>query len=193
MDFNLVGEYLNDVGCCRTCVLRFLKPNIDDFLDVDYALRKFVSLINLFQFKIRLNGIFRQKNLEISDDVKSEVKRRKPNTCVSCFGLFEFIDEVVMKVKASESLAKYEVKRFLTSYSLPVSLDLAQLQIWLALIEKFPEAFGSGETEIENLKTFSNLHRQIGRRTCPSRTSSRTFSTPNCRTTCTKNSIPTDS
>lgn len=49
------------------------------------------------------------------------------------------------KVKEDKALDKYEVKQFLTSYSLPVTLDLAQLQIWLALLEKFPDAFNSGE------------------------------------------------
>jgi hypothetical protein len=50
-----------------------------------------------------------------------------------------------MKVKTNESLDHYEVKTFLSSYSLPVSLELAQLQIWLALIEKFPDTIESGE------------------------------------------------
>lgn len=40
IDFKLVSEYLFDIGCCRICVLRFLKPVIDDFLEVDYALKK---------------------------------------------------------------------------------------------------------------------------------------------------------
>jgi hypothetical protein len=39
-DLNLLSDYLTDVGCCRICVLRFLDPKIDDFLDVDSALKK---------------------------------------------------------------------------------------------------------------------------------------------------------
>jgi hypothetical protein len=66
--------------------------------------------------------------------------------------LFDFIDEVVAKVKASESLAHYEVSRFVSTYSLPVSLDLVQLQIWLALLEKFPESIHPGETDKRRLK-----------------------------------------
>lgn len=73
------------------------------------------------------------------------MKKLKLNTCVACFGLFEFIDEIVATVKSSEELQRYEVKRFLSTYSLPVSLDLAQLQIWLALIEKFPGKIDAGE------------------------------------------------
>lgn len=37
-DFKSLSEYLTEIGCCRTCVLRFLKPNIDDFLDVEKSL-----------------------------------------------------------------------------------------------------------------------------------------------------------
>lgn len=59
--------------------------------------------------------------------------------------MFEFVDEIVAQVKSSESLEHYEVKRFVSTYSLPVSLDLAQLQVWLALIEKFPGKIDSGE------------------------------------------------
>lgn len=81
--------------------------------------------------------------LNNSEDVA--VKKLKLNACVACFGLFEFIDEIVAKVKSSESLQRYEVKRFVSTYSLPVSLDVVQLQLWLALIEKFPAKIDSGE------------------------------------------------
>ena len=39
VDFKLVSDYLFSVSCCRICVLRFLKPNIDDFLDVAGSLK----------------------------------------------------------------------------------------------------------------------------------------------------------
>jgi hypothetical protein len=39
-DVKLLSDYLSDVGCCRICVLRFLDPNIDDFLDVENSLLK---------------------------------------------------------------------------------------------------------------------------------------------------------
>lgn len=124
VDTHELSDFLLTSGCCRVCVLRFLKPlNIDDFLDVE------TSLANK---NISLNDVHRHK-------------KQKLDTCVTCFGLFDFCDEVVTQVKASEQLSHYEVKRFITSYSLPVSLDVAQLQMWLALLEKFPNCFDSGE------------------------------------------------
>lgn len=76
------------------------------------------------------------------------VKKLKLNSCVACLGLFEFVDEVVTNVKANETLREYEITKFLTSFSLPVSLDLVQLQLWLALLEKFPEQIESGTNQL---------------------------------------------
>lgn len=39
-DLKLFSDYLIDVGCCKICVLRFLDPKIDDFLDVENSLKK---------------------------------------------------------------------------------------------------------------------------------------------------------
>ncbi|CRL04294.1 CLUMA_CG017392, isoform A [Clunio marinus] len=151
MDFILISDFLDEIGCCRICTLRFLKPNIDDFLDVENSLKS--------------------KGIPINQQCKHETKRPKTNTCVACFNVFNFIDEIIMKVKSSEWLKHYEVKRFVTSYSLPVSLDLAQLQIWLALIEKFPNMFDSERPpdisikdvmkNILNTKLSDDLHKEF--------------------------------
>lgn len=46
-DFKLISDYLFDVGCCRICVLRFLDPNIDDFLDVESSLKSVKAKLKL--------------------------------------------------------------------------------------------------------------------------------------------------
>lgn len=49
IDFKLVSEYLRTVGCCKICVLRFLKPNIDDFLDLEYSFKSVnIDAVNRF-------------------------------------------------------------------------------------------------------------------------------------------------
>ncbi|CRL04278.1 CLUMA_CG017376, isoform A [Clunio marinus] len=153
MDFLLISDFLDEIGCCRICTLRFLKPNIDDFLDVENSLKS--------------------KVIPINQHSEHESKRLKTNTCVACFNVFNFIDEIIMKVKSSEWLKHYEVKRFVTSYSLPVSLDLAQLQIWLVLIEKFPNMFDSDKPNLIVLDIVSQagtyikelVHGEFGRTT----------------------------
>ncbi len=78
-------------------------------------------------------------------DEKSE-KKPKVNPCVTCFGIFDLIDEILRKIRHHEELPQYEVNRFFTSLHLPLSLNLVQLQMWLALLEKFPEMFSESKT-----------------------------------------------
>ena len=100
-----------------------------------------------------------QKNINNDDLIEPDAKKMKKNVCVACYDLFEFMDELVMKVKSSELLDHYEVKRFVTTYSLPVSLDLAQLQLWLALLEKFPDSFETGKIleKIDSIKHHEHI------------------------------------
>lgn len=144
IDFKLVSEFLFNAGCCKICVLRFLKPEIDDFLDVENSFES-VNFHNIYLIISKVTLDCLQKNISICDENEPTAKRQKPNTCIACCGLFKFLDELIQKVKTNEALLHYEVKRFLTSYSLPVTLDLIQLQIWFALIEKFPNTFVAGE------------------------------------------------
>jgi hypothetical protein len=67
----------------------------------------------------------------------------KKNPCSACYSIFELIEEIILRIKQDEALHAYEVQQFLTSYFLPVTLDLTSLQFWLALIEKFPNSFNS--------------------------------------------------
>jgi hypothetical protein len=60
---------------------------------------------------------------------------------VTCFGIFDYIDEIITKVAHHEDLKQFDVDKFFTSLFLPLSLSLAQLQMWLALLEKYPESF----------------------------------------------------
>lgn len=61
IDIKLLSEYLRDVGCCRVCVLRFLKPNIDDFLDVETALGNVNRNYSLFLHCFHSNLSFTEK------------------------------------------------------------------------------------------------------------------------------------
>lgn len=79
-----------------------------------------------------------------ADNNETIEKKRKPNPCPVCFGLFENIDSIVQQIKEDEKLKAYEIDKFITSYSLPVLLELTQLQMWLAMIEKFPDDVSKG-------------------------------------------------
>lgn len=60
---------------------------------------------------------------------------------MTCFGLFDKIDEIIVKVREHADLKEFDVQKFYTSLFLPLSLNLVQLQMWLALLEKYPESF----------------------------------------------------
>lgn len=60
---------------------------------------------------------------------------------MTCFGIFDYINEIIVKVREHKDLKQFNVQKFFTSLFLPLSLSLAQLQMWLALLEKYPESF----------------------------------------------------
>lgn len=37
MSSKVLYEYLQSVGCCETCVLRYFKAHVDEFLDIPKA------------------------------------------------------------------------------------------------------------------------------------------------------------
>lgn len=59
-DFKLISDYLFEIGCCEICVLRFLKPNVDDFLDVTKSFQK-VSLFSHALIKFLIENLISQK------------------------------------------------------------------------------------------------------------------------------------
>ena len=143
----LLYEYLVDCECCKYCVLRYLKPRYEELLCIEKAFEK-VNFNKLFQYKIfqLIKNCSLQRKL-VPEKIKineSNEKKQKLNPCAICFGLFENIDSIILKVKEDERLNNYEIDKFLSSFSLPVLLELTQLQMWLALIEKFPEHISKG-------------------------------------------------
>lgn len=130
IDKNELSDFLSSAGCCKMCVLRFLKPWMDDFLNVEDSLKK---VRNFKKLTFLIYYFNQQKTTEHVD------KKLKSNPCVTCFGICDFIEELLQKIRTDDRLQLYDVNKFLTSFSLPLSLNLAQLQMWLALLEKFPD------------------------------------------------------
>lgn len=46
IDKTELSNYLSEAGCCQMCVLRFLKPRMNDFLNADESLKKVMKSIN---------------------------------------------------------------------------------------------------------------------------------------------------
>ena len=44
IDKTELSNYLSEAGCCQMCVLRFLKPRMDDFLNVTESLKNVIKI-----------------------------------------------------------------------------------------------------------------------------------------------------
>lgn len=147
INFKEISDFLFSCGCCKYCVLRYLKPRFEEFANIDESLKKVKIFHCEFQLKNRnLTKLFLQRGISTPNDSDDSCeKKQKLNPCVICYGLFESIDELVDKIANDENIQKYQlIKKFISSFSLPVLLELTQLQMWLALLAKFPELFNKG-------------------------------------------------
>lgn len=66
------------------------------------------------------------------------------SVCTACLGVFQedLFKEIAENVRTNVDLQKYDCERVLASVSLPVSLHLRQLGIWIGLINTFGDVVG---------------------------------------------------
>lgn len=127
MDFNDVNEELrglylklNDIGCCKTCCLRFLGETCPE------------------PFK-RLNSQLRKGSEECV--FNNWFKSQKNNPCVTCLGLLQIpnCNDTVDKVVRAVNAAHYDSEDFNVALTLPVSFYLRAHSLWVYLVTNFPE------------------------------------------------------
>lgn len=72
----------------------------------------------------------------------------KNQICTACLGVFqeELFAEISENVRKNTDLLKYDSEKILASVSLPVSLHLRQLGIWIGLINTFGEVITKTES-----------------------------------------------
>ncbi|XP_053684571.1 putative tRNA pseudouridine synthase Pus10 isoform X2 [Sabethes cyaneus] len=121
-----IHGYLQQAGCCRICCLRFLKGRLDDFVDVEEALKK----------RDIPNG-------GVTDVKENASKKFRANICVACLGLLDgrLMETLLEQIVTKEALRQYDCQGFTSSVSLPIALHLRQLSLWLAVLERFPDRF----------------------------------------------------
>lgn len=71
-------------------------------------------------------------------------KKTKPNVCVACLGFFsdEFLAKLTEALTTHPHLIQYECDEFVLAISFPILLNVRQLSLWLALIDKFGQMHG---------------------------------------------------
>ncbi|KAG4080694.1 hypothetical protein HA402_013224 [Bradysia odoriphaga] len=142
-----VFDYLNEIGCCNTCNLRYVNGRFCNYLNIEKSLL--------------VHGIDISKMPRQSESGEPDRKRFKENedACVACLGLFSTsnLDAVLEQILQCPDLQSYECDTILTSISLPIILSLRRLSIWLALIEKFPKHFSLTEPPDTSIKDVIKL------------------------------------
>lgn len=64
-DWKLISDFLFEAGCCRVCVLRFLDPNIDDFLDVEKSLKSVNKVENKLSITLLKSKVIIEKHHQL--------------------------------------------------------------------------------------------------------------------------------
>lgn len=74
-------------------------------------------------------------------------KKSKPNICVACLGIFQhtFIEEIATEIIKNSNLSSYDCDTLYTSITIPISLQVRELSLWIALIKQFPKTIEDGK------------------------------------------------
>lgn len=77
----------------------------------------------------------------------NNAKKKKSNICSVCLGIFQGLDLVADEIVNDSSLSSYDSKSLYTSISIPISLLIRDLAIWIALIQRFPGTVDQSKTK----------------------------------------------
>lgn len=76
---------------------------------------------------------------EVCDGI---TKKFKSSICVACLGIFQnnYMNEIAEEIIENSDLNTYKCETLYTSITIPISLQIRELSLWIALIRKFPNA-----------------------------------------------------
>lgn len=114
-----ICEFLSNLELCETCILRYIKKN--DFSRVS-------------------------STSENIDFYYNRVKKAKPSICVACLGLLQDIGSVADVIVNRSDLCSYECSSLYSSISIPITILIRELSIWIALIKHFPNEIDDSKT-----------------------------------------------
>lgn len=174
-----VYDYLREIHCCQLCCLRYFNGRADDYQNVEKSLEsvcmnlpitRFPSAFAIsnplphFQRDIKTSpDDVASKNGHVVDDVANDeivpVKRSKPNVCIACLDIFSSGQRAEMLQQIDRtSIAEYaDIPTVLASFSMPISLSLRALAVWIALLKRFPGKFSTAEPPDVPLKEVIKL------------------------------------
>ncbi|XP_011178472.1 putative tRNA pseudouridine synthase Pus10 [Zeugodacus cucurbitae] len=115
-------DYLKCCGVCQFCQLRYLKARGNEYQ-------------NKQQYFDRVNVEY-EEEIDLTEDPANKKKRQ--NVCPTCLGLFsENFKEHLLQSIVKSDIDKYECDGIVVAISIPIVLQLRQLSMWYALLDKF--------------------------------------------------------
>lgn len=117
-----ISDFLMRSSICEICILRYTNA---DFHAIEQSLKAY-------------------------DVTQNEIKKRsKPNICFACLGIFQ--ENIANEIVQNSNLSMYECDSIYSSISVPITILIHELIIWIELMHKFPEYISSGMLECEYL------------------------------------------
>lgn len=113
-----LSDFLKKCGVCSICQLRYLKARGSEYQDMKES--------------------FEKLNVKFYSEDEVILKKPRQNPCSTCLGLFskEFQQEIIDKI-LSCNIDQYDCQSVAIALSMPMLLQIRQLSMWFALMEKF--------------------------------------------------------
>lgn len=119
-----IGDFLMKSSICEICILRYTNA---DFHAIEHSLKAY----------------------DVTQNENVNKKRSKPNICFACLGVFQ--ENIADEIVQNSNLSIYECDSIYSSISVPITILIHELIIWIELMHKFPEYISSGMLECEYL------------------------------------------
>ncbi|XP_053960994.1 putative tRNA pseudouridine synthase Pus10 [Anastrepha ludens] len=115
-------DYLRECGVCQFCQLRYLKARGNEYQ-------------NQKEYFERVSVEFIDESNGTSDPAN---KKKRQNVCPTCLDLFSnsFKEQLLQAILCTD-IEKYECAGIVVAISIPIVLQLRQLSMWYALLDKF--------------------------------------------------------
>lgn len=110
MSFENLRDFLLSLDLCETCILRYMSTDFNSF---EHSLKA------------------------LNNDDSNIAKKTKRNTCFACLGVFQ--KKVANEIIENSNLSTYECSTIYSSISIPLTILIRELSIWIELLHRFPE------------------------------------------------------
>lgn len=121
-------DFFSNLDLCEICILRYKNTDLSAFEN------------SLTQLDIT---------------PKDKRKRQKANVCFACLGIFQ--ENVANEIVEHSNLCMYECNSIYSSISVPISILIHDLSIWIELIRKFPENITDSKINCKPFRHFKEI------------------------------------